>query len=283
MSAILILLVALNLLAPGAVAPGDDAAEAQKQSDEMTTEEEAISPAAAEAPATAEELLSRLEEADADLETLTAEVLYGKTNLLVGEEQRRLGRLYFRQGEAEGDAAEPQRQFAIEFTTLYIDDRREEERRSFIFDGRWLVEKLPDDRPPQMFKREIVPPGESFDPLAIGEGPFPIPIGQKREEILRHYTAELVPPGEGSLEEHTYHIHLERRPQAEDLLDVETLDLWYLRTNLLPVRAVAIDEAGNETKVTLAQIERNVEIGAEHFDTTAPSDDWDVQITSWQD
>lgn len=274
MTALLILLTTLNLLSPGGQAAAPDAAEPV----------EPAVPTSADVPATAEELLARLEAADADLESLSADVAYSKTNLLVGEDQRRLGRLYFRQLEPEGDSeADSRRQFAIEFHTLYLDDRKEEERRSFVFDGRWLVEKLPDETPPQMFKREVVPPGETFDPLAIGEGPFPIPIGQKREDILQHYDAELIPAGDEPVDQHTWHIRLQRKPEAKDVLDVETLDLWYLRKNLLPVRAQAIDEAGNMTEVTLAKIERNTAIDAAHFATEAPSDAWDVEITAWDD
>ncbi len=208
--------------------------------------------------------------------------MYRKTNSLVGDEERRSGKLYFRQQRAEGEEA-PKRQFAIEFQKLYIDDRKETEERTFIFDGRWLVEKLPSNTPPQMFKREIVPPGETFDPLAIGEGPFPIPIGQKREEILKHYTAELIEPGEGQLEKHSYHLRLQRRAEAKDKLDVEILDLWYLRQDLLPVHAQATDDGGNVTEVSLVRVERNVEIEDAHFDTTAPTKDWEVEITSWRE
>jgi outer membrane lipoprotein-sorting protein len=275
MTALLILLTTLNLLSPALQTAGDDVAASQAKSTEQ---------APADPPATAEELLARLEAADADLQSLSADVVYSKTNLLVGEDQRRVGRLYFRQFEPESDAAkELRRQFAIEFDTLYLDDRKEDERRSFVFDGRWLVEKLPDENPPQMFKREVVPPGETFDPLAVGEGPFPIPIGQKRADILRHYDAELIEPGDEPLEQHTWHIRLERKPEAEDVLDVETLDLWYLRKNLLPVRARAIDEGGNMTEVTLAKIERNAAPEDGHFATEAPSDAWDVEITAWDD
>ncbi|MFG0252191.1 MAG: outer membrane lipoprotein carrier protein LolA [Phycisphaerales bacterium JB038] len=275
MNAILLLLAGLNLLTLPAATP-------QPLSLAASLAALATAPPEAEGLPTADELLTRLEEADADLASLQADVMYRKTNSLVGEEERRSGKLYFRQEQAEGEA-QPRRQFAIEFQKLYIDDRKEMEERTFIFDGRWLVEKLPSETPRQMFKREIVPPGETFDPLAIGEGPFPIPIGQKREEILKHYEAEVLPPGEGQLEQHSYHIRLQRKPEARDRLDVETLDLWYLREDLLPVHAQAIDDGGNITEVSLVRVERNIAIDDRHFDTTAPTEGWEVEITSGQE
>ena len=285
--AILAMLSLVTRLLGGSYLPGDNAAAdnpvvtfaAYRADDEKKPQEQADKEAQ---PPTADELLTKLEKAGDNLHDLTAKVLYLKSDALVGDEQRREGRLYFRvlRGKKNGKST-MQRQFAIEFTRRWIDDREESDNRVYIFDGHWFVEKLPAEK--QIFKREVVAPGQTFDPMAIGEGPFPIPIGQKKSEILANYTARVIAPGEGSLEDHTWHLQLVRKDEAKARLKVAQLDLWYLRQNLLPVQAEALDDAGNLTRINLAKIRQNVKPGDEHFDTTVPAEGWDVQITRWED
>jgi len=50
-------------------------------------------------------------------------------------------------------------------------------------------------------KRQVVAPGESFDPLSI-DGPFPLPLGQKRETVLARFDVKLIEDdGEGMEEQ----------------------------------------------------------------------------------
>ena len=77
------------------------------------------------------------------------------------------------------------------FDTLIVADRRESIGQHYAFDGQWVVEKTPADK--QFTKRQVVPPGEDFDPLRIGEGPFPVPVGQRKADILDRFDAEILP------------------------------------------------------------------------------------------
>ena len=61
----------------------------------------------------------------------------------------------------------------------------------FAFDGRWLTER--NDRSKKIIKREIAREGEKTDPFRIGHGPFPLPFGLKRGDILRNVKVTLQP------------------------------------------------------------------------------------------
>jgi hypothetical protein len=142
---------------------------------------------------TADDLLLALQFADKDLRTLRASVMFDKLNDALGDRQIRKGTLWFeaQPGAAASPSAPARRRFAVRFTSLQQDDRLTQQDQHLIFDGEWFIEKNPAQR--QFKKRQVVPAGQTIDPLKIGEGPFPIPIGQKRAEILKRYSAELLP------------------------------------------------------------------------------------------
>ncbi len=140
---------------------------------------------------TADDLLAALQFADQGLQTLRADVVFDKLNDALGDRQIRTGKLWF-QTDAAADASKPpRRRFAVHFTSLQLDDKLTSQDQHLVFDGEWFIEKNASQK--QFKKRQIVPAGQTIDPLKIGEGPFPIPIGQKRSEILRRYSAELLP------------------------------------------------------------------------------------------
>ncbi|MEX2219283.1 MAG: hypothetical protein WD749_11070 [Phycisphaerales bacterium] len=271
--------------------------------------------------ASAEDLLAALEKADERLESLAAGIRYTRTFELQGDRQVRMGDLYFVSGgnPAPGDApvaAPPAgRKFAVVFNQVRVGEVVRDDPKVYIFDGRWLVEKFPQERPPLFIKREVVAPGESFDPLRIGEGPFPLPIGQKRADILRRYTVELLPAAAGleadpeappdeaataaALKEFvagSSHIRLVPKPEFEADEELAEIHLWYRRDgagNLLPRMARTRDKSLNVSVVELinVQVQRTGEarnqraaVPPDVLDTRepAPGSGWEVQVQAWR-
>ncbi len=250
-----------------------------------------VQPATQDAIASADDLLRELETADADLRALAADLRYDRTFELAGDRQVRVGRLFF---ESPPGGAGAGRRFAIRFDRLELGDRLEEETKFYVFDGEWLVEKLPAEK--LFFKRQVAPPGSSFDPLRIGQGPLPIPIGQKREDILSRYTADLLPSDDGldsdalrAFALGAYQLRLV--PRAETAADEEFTEvrLWYRRGAdakgpLLPRMARTINHAGDVSVVQLINVKLNAqaEIPAGVMDTASPGTGWDVQVTEYR-
>lgn len=243
----------------------------------------------------ADALLTELERADADLATLEADVIYDRVYEVQGDEQIRTGRLYFSSGVGAvgavgggGGGGGEGRRFAVYFERLQIGARVEERPLVYIFDGEWFVEKRPDER--QFIKRQVVPPGEKFDPLKIGEGPFPIPIGQKREDILARYRAELLEAEAGldrdDLREFVagaYQLKLTPLDPRDTFREVR---LWYFRAGvggkLLPRMARTVNTEGDVSVVQLVGVKINSEMDASRLDTATPVAGWDVQIQPYR-
>lgn len=241
----------------------------------------------------ADDLLLALEEADRDLAELSATVLYVKTFVLAGDEHTRTGQLAF--ATSDDDSSEsPNRRFAIDFTKLRMGAIEETILERYVFDGEWLLEM--DLEHKQFTRRQIVPPGENFDPLRIGEGPFPIPIGQRRDDILRRFDAELVEPNDGlrSDEENLRtitstwsQIKLVPKEAWEDELDFAEVRLWYQRRDdgrLLPRLARTINTGGDEATVLLLEVKVNEDAAVDErkLSTEPPREGWNGQIIQWR-
>lgn len=250
----------------------------------------------------ADQLLSVLETGDEGIHTLRAAVQLDSDfgPLEGGEKQRREGTLYFSTGgkRAEGEPP-PRRAFRVDFTRLLLPSGEEgtwvlrEEPKTYVFDGEVLLEL--DVAQQRALVRHVAGAEEQVDPLAIGEGPFPIPIGQKKDEILKRFEAELLGPeagldlGDGGkvppMLEGTVQLLLVPKagaPEAEDFAEVR---IWYRRHDadgdgeadfLLPVKARTVNEDKSMSDVNLANVVVNADLEGGLFETKPPAG-WEVE------
>ena len=251
--------------------------------------------------ANAEELLDALETADADLSFLSAQIRYTKTGQFLGEREVRLGVMQFVRQLLE--SVPTRRMFGVRFDKHFIGNMADDEVKIYIFDGHWFVEKLPGEK--LIIKREVVRPGEMADPLRIGEGPFPIPIGQKKADILERFEAELLDPDDGLTldpnEAHpaedivaarnlvrfargSYQLRLTPRAEWADAIDLEEIRLWYRRGpdgRLLPrmARTVGPDYISVIQLINVVINDKD-SIDPALMDTEVP-DGWNAQIREW--
>jgi len=230
-------------------------------------------------PATPEKvvrLLDELETRGRRLASYQAKVVYTREQKLLADKQTRVGRVVYQ--AADANAGRPPR-FAIRFDTLVVDGALRERPRAYIFDGHWLAEVHGDTK--QFIRREITAPNESYDPLQIGEGPFPLPLGQQRREVLELYEVSLIEPNAGDPNA-ARHLRLTPRPAAKQRHDFARVDLWYDRQTLLPVKIVTMDESNNITTVLLKDAKVNKLDAADmagRFDTTPPkAGGWQVEV-----
>lgn len=240
-------------------------------------------------------LLDALEAAGGDIDALTARVQYTRTFAIAGDTQTRQGQLFYqvlRPATPDPRAgAEDRKRFAVRFETLILQGGRvEDEVKDYIFDGEWFVERTPASR--QFIKRQIVPPGERFDPLKVGEGPFPLPIGQKRADILAEYEASIVDPAEGlgeslaafvTRDAGTHRLRLIPRDPDASSREVE---VWYRRDTLLPRLARTVSAEGDESFVQLVDVRQNAdaELDMTIFNIATPraGSGWDVRVEPWR-
>ncbi|MDX1565423.1 MAG: hypothetical protein R3236_08465, partial [Phycisphaeraceae bacterium] len=189
---------------------------------------------------------------------------------------------------ADEDKNKPHR-FAIDFKTLIVNQALRNVRRQYVFDGQWLADI--DHERKFFLRRQVVAPGEPFNPLQL-DGPFPVPIGQKRQAVLGRFKVKIVPPTESEKKkaqaektEPPLHLHLipkARKVKPENQADFKSVDLWFDRKTLMPVR-VETTTKQIKTSVDISRIQLNRLKPAEaqkKFDTTPPAAGagWRVEI-----
>ncbi|MEZ6242018.1 MAG: hypothetical protein R3B57_03155 [Phycisphaerales bacterium] len=198
----------------------------------------------------AEQLLDALENADKDIDRLSAGIRYTKVFAIAGDTQQREGVLRFQ--------LRPRKMFEIEFKTLRIGDEVHDVRQAFVFDGEWFTEVYPDEKPKLMIHRRVVAPGQSLDPFDLEQGPFPLPIGQRKDVILERFEARLAEPQEGLINDEPFAplaaranaghwVQLVLTPREgvnipnEEGRAFETLRMWYDPVTLLPVMGLSVE------------------------------------------
>jgi hypothetical protein len=253
----------------------------------------------------AEALLDALETADEGLRTLQSDLSYIRVKALAAIVETRIGRLYF-ESEPVADSAPPRRRFALDFQQTVTGDSRDTKRTVLLFDGRRLYER--DFAGKLMIVRHVVDPNdpnaEARDPMRLGEGPLPIPIGQKKADILAAYRAELVGDLTAGLEtpedpedveirmyesfrtqatgkdgakaERTVQLRLIARDEDAEFTDIR---LWYRRGEgserggegrLLPFMAKAIGHDGDISIFQLSRVRVNDEFSREAEEVMSP-------------
>ena len=208
----------------------------------------------------ADAMLSALEKAGDNIRTLRANVIYDRVDAVSENRERRTGQIVLTQDSQQLKS----RTLAIMFDQ-FIDasGHASPQVQRFVFQAGWLYEF--DDARHQLIARELVPPGEQLDPLRIGEGPVPIPIGQQQEEVLRRFEVQLAPLPEQPLLKRLVNIQgLVMRPKLNAGVDPDLAEIyvWYDLDTLMPVAVAATTKGGDQKILLLAKIELNKELDA---------------------
>ena len=216
--------------------------------------------------------LDRLEQRGEDLHTLECTLDYNLEQTLMGDETQRTGKLFYkRDGE--------KMRFKLEFTKLTEDNITQKSKQDYIFDGHWLSHLNHDEK--IIHRWEVVPPDqEALDPLRIGNGPFPLPVGQKTEEVLAHFTVVALSLAEDQ-QEGDGHLMLTPIQQDGSANDLRWIEMWIDAGTHLPYRVRTEDESGNLTTVKFDEIRSNKKIKDSTFDVKY-SHRWELIEEAWQ-
>ena len=226
--------------------------------------------------------LGELEHSGATIESLSGSLSLEKYDALVEETERRFDKLVLEKKAGKT-------RFAIQFEE-FVDGSGRSDRAvdHWIYADGWLCEQ--DYRNKSFTKRQIVAPGESFDPLALGEGPIPIPIGQRKADVLARFEVSeteipLDIPLLGSMQNVA---GLKLVPKAGTPMAKETasIELFYDRVSLAPTGVVIREKNGNRTVARIAKAVVNGEAKAEDrklLDIPSPDPkEWTIDERPWK-
>jgi hypothetical protein len=205
-------------------------AAAQSASQPVTTTAPATRPVKADPKI--EAILDRLERQGEKIQNIKSKILYMKKDLALESVQKYGGILRFMK-------AEPNPRFFICFDRFQHDALESDLKKWHVFDGEWYIEAS--ERTRQIVKRQVVRPGEPCEAFRIGQGPFPLPFGQKKKDILRHFSVKLIPP-EKDKDKKVDHLECTPREGTELAKRYAAVHFYIDRELNLPVRVHTVDK-----------------------------------------
>jgi outer membrane lipoprotein-sorting protein len=215
---------------------------------------------AAEAPLPPEtaEVLDKMDAAGKTVRTVAAKFDYELNQTLYEDIQKRQGRLLYKAPNL----------LRFEFTDKPVE--------TFTFDGRMVYHKK--DATKQLITWELRLPNEPpVETLEIGRTPFPLPFGQRKEAVLRHFTVTRDEALSKADKAGRTVLVLVPRKDTDMARDYAKILLWIdARQQHLPTRARLHDTSENITTVDFKDIEMNKDVPADAFARPAVPEGWEV-------
>jgi outer membrane lipoprotein-sorting protein len=207
-------------------------------------------------------ILDALDARGRDLKDFTADVAIHSTDARTGEDSAQIGKVTF---QDKGDGAS---RIRVSFDTKETEAANgqkttQKQRLDYVLDGGWLTDR--DYQKKLEVKRQVLKPGQKMNLLKLGEGPFPMPIGQSREDVKKLFTATKVPPAKDDPAD-TAHVKLVPFPNTQFARRFKQIDVYVDTKTNMPRRIDTIERSGNQTKSTdLTNVKINAGVKDEDF------------------
>ena len=211
-------------------------------------------------------ILDRLEAAGEKYTTLQSDVVMNIRSPLTGDVTERTGSVAYQKGNEK--EKEPSK-FRISFQTLQQgDDPKMKEKIDYIFDGQYLTED--NYKLKTRTRYQLAAKGEKIEPLKIGQGPFPMPFGQKTADMLKY----LIPVTRKTTKKdpkNTDYIKLLPNKQNTDRVNFVRMEMWIDKKTNLPVKIVSKNKNKDVRTVSFANTKTTAKIDPGLFDVKKPS------------
>ena len=219
-------------------------------------------------------LLKDLEAAGDTFTAIKADIEYIVFSPALGDRETRVG--YVLYDAARGD--KPAR-FRIRFDTRQDNNGpRVKDVMDYAFDGYWM--SIADHANKKLQQIQIAAPGEKVEPLRLGKGPFPMPFGQKVDDVLEYFVpaTRAADPKDPP---NTRYLRLTPKPGKADQVNFTEVEQWVDRDTNLPVKLVAKEKNNTVSTVLFGKREGDKVL----MDTKPKIQDRDFKLekpTGWQ-
>jgi outer membrane lipoprotein-sorting protein len=196
----------------------------------------------------------------------------------IGLSSTRTGRVWYQQ--AAGDNA----RIRVSFDKRENEKQVFEEKIDYVLEGAWLIDR--DYKRKKEIKRQVLRPGEKINLLKLGEGPFPLPIGQDKAEVHKLFTVTKEPLAEDKELADTTHLKLVPKAGTEFAKKFSEIDVWIDPKTQFPKRIDTADAAKAKFRTTRLDdvLVNPAELGDKDF-TLPPVEDkeWERTVEPYSD
>jgi hypothetical protein len=219
---------------------------------------EANSPAAPAPVVSVDEVLDALDRQGDQMKDFTADVALTESDELTRDAFTRAGTIKV-QKLPENEA----RIYIIFETRKTADGKPKPEKIEYLLDKGWLTER--NHRKKNQVRRQVIKPGEKVDLLKLGEGPFPLPIGQAKDDVKNMFDVEVIPPA-ASDPAGTIHGRLKPKKGSQFERRFHHIDVWVDPKGQMPRRIETVDvNEGTRQTTDLEHVKANTGMGDNDF------------------
>ncbi len=216
-------------------------------------------------------ILKALQQRGKTLRNFQAHLVVQVHHLRTDEKDMNIGHIWYQQNNGTT-------KFDIRFNMLVVDGAiaKRHADHDIVFDGHWLIDR---NGSAKIFRKiEIAPPGKKFNPLRLGQGPIPIPIGQKPADVEKEFHVRLLK--NKKMPPHT--VGLKLVPRDKSAFTFVEVDFWINTHDWLPVKIIRTDPDGTPTTALLSKIVLNKPMQHD-FHLSPPGHGWTVVVKHYHD
>jgi outer membrane lipoprotein-sorting protein len=182
-----------------------------------------------------DQILDALDARGRNLQAFTADVSLTEGDPALANEVTRRGKVLYQ--DQQGKA-----RLRVTFETRETGTRTFNEKVEYLLQDGWLTDRTYDPKRIEV-RRQVLRPGEKINLLKLGEGPFPLPIGQKKEKVHEQFEVKKPAPAKDD-PAGTIHVQLTPKPGTNLARKFDVIDVWVDAKTNMPAR---IDTAQGET------------------------------------
>ncbi|MGD0388452.1 MAG: hypothetical protein ABSC42_05795 [Tepidisphaeraceae bacterium] len=224
--------------------------------------------AALSAKSTVDQILDALDARGENLRDFSARVRLTDTDDSSGDSTINTGSVVL-QRKGPGDA-----RIRVAFTQRRLGDKIFPADHQYTLDNGILDDR--DYLKKHENRTQVLKPGQKLDLFKLGQGPFPLPLGQKREDVLQLFDVARVDPAKddppGSV-----HVRLTPKDGTQFASRFKTIDVWVDIASAMP-RRIQTDDINQTTTRTTDLSDVKINAGATDMDFAQPPvpSDWDI-------
>jgi outer membrane lipoprotein-sorting protein len=223
-----------------------------------------------------DDILQALYARGQNLQDFTADVNKSDVDTVRDKEIGNIGKVYYRR-QPDGKV-----QIRVTFEhKKYGDSKPIPFHQDMLLAGNILIIQKYDQNLEQHL--QIAQPGQQVNPIKLGEGTFPLPIGQDPTEVKKQFDVKLVPHDKDD-PPHTIHAELTPKPGTHLAKRFMKIGVWVdMETNFTP-RIEGVDTNGVQVETTdLTNLKINSGLKDADFQLPPPPTDWSVKTEDFQD
>jgi outer membrane lipoprotein-sorting protein len=195
---------------------------------------------AADTDASIDQVLNQLDQVGKNLKEFSAKLSLKEEDNL-GSDVTHAGNVFF-QKNPDGNV-----RIHVIFDQRVSNGTKAAEKTEYLLDGQWLYDR--NYRAKNETKRQVLQPGQKMDLFKLGEGPFPLPIGQSAADVRNSFDVTKPAPAKDDLPG-TVHLLLVPKANTELAKKFHSIEVYVDQKTHMPVRVITEDVKQQRTSTT---------------------------------